>query len=243
MSKASSTSDHEQPRARSSARPGVRLRVRAPPLQHRGHDRARRAVCRVLSHRAAAAAELNKAQRTCRTKLDVQDPFGATSGRAVPPRSLAWPELSCTAGAITTFWAITALGRSKCSRTSLQHRTELQPLRAPRHPLRAAALSRQRCAAAFRTDKASPRVRCLHPAAATHVCASYRSGAPRKASPRTARRRHTLPNASPLRAAATLSRAAATSPCSGFPPLAFHTPYSNAVREQGDPCHEHGPYL
>jgi hypothetical protein len=189
------------------------------------------------------AAERNKAQRTCRTKLDVQEPFGATSGRAVPPRSLAWPELSCTAGAITTFWAITALGRSKCSRTSLQHRTELQPLRAPRHPLRAAALSRQRFAAAFRTDKASPRVRCLHPAAATHVCASYRSGAPRKASPRTARRRHTLPNASPLRAAATLSRAAATSPCSGFPPLAFHTPYSNAVREQGDPCHEHGPYL
>ena len=105
----------------------------------------------------------------------------------MPPRSLAWPELSCTAGAITTFRAITALGRSKCSRTSLQRRTELQPLRAPRHPLRAAALSRQRFAAAFRTDKASHRVRCLHPCVATHVCVSYRSGAPRKASPRTAR--------------------------------------------------------
>ena len=113
----------------------------------------------------------------------------------------------------------------------------------PPPPTARSRSSRQRFAAAFRTDKASPRVRCLHPAAATHVCASYRSGAPRKASPRTARRRHTLPNASPLRAAATLSRAAATSPCSGFPPLAFHTPYSNAVREQGDPCHEHGPYL
>ena len=152
------------------------------------------------------AAERNKAQRTCRTKLDVQEPFGATSGRAVPPRSLAWPELSCTAGAITTFWAITALGRSKCSRTSLQRRTELQPLRAPRHPLRAAALSRQRFAAAFRTDKASPRLRCLHPAAATHVCTSYRSGAHEESFPThcappphsperfpTARRRHALP--------------------------------------------------